>query len=143
MEESKYIETINSYDKKYWQPLLDLIPEIEATKKFVEVVERENKVEGLIQMPYFRVAPVVHKFHGTIDYLGIMFSFDWGSWQLGREMLENRSFDFDTVDIPTKCKLITMIIRNDRFCDGFLVSEFENGTILNILKSIGRQIKVN
>ncbi len=55
-------------------------------------------------------------------------------------MANDKNFDFDSVDIPTKCKLITAIVRNDRFCEGALVSAFESGLILKILKSIKRQL---
>jgi hypothetical protein len=140
LSEDKYLNTINSYDKAHWQPLLDLIPDIEATKKFVEIVDREDKIEGVIQMPYFKVSEIVYKFHTLVDELGIMISFDWGSWQEGKDILEGKAIDFDRVDIPTKCKLISMIIRNDRFCDGYLVSTFEKGIILGMLKSIERQL---
>ena len=140
LSEDNYLNTINSYDKAHWQPLLDLIPDIEATEKFVEIIEREDKIEGVIQMPYFKVSEIVYKFHNLVDELGIMISFDWRSWQEGKDILEGKTFDFDRVDIPTKCKLISMIIRNDRFCDGYLVSTFENGIILGMLKSIERQL---
>ena len=70
----------------------------------------------------------------------IIISFDWGAWEYGREITSNDEFDFDTLDIPEKCKLITAIVRNDRFCDGALVSAFESGLISRILKSIEKQI---
>ena len=70
----------------------------------------------------------------------IIISFDWGAWEEGRELTSNDEFDFDTLDIPEKCKLITAIVRNDRFCDGALVSAFESGLISRILKSIEKQI---
>ncbi len=54
--------------------------------------------------------------------------------------LYNDEFDFDTLDIPEKCKLITAIERNDRFWDGALVSAFESGLISRILKSIEKQL---
>jgi len=56
-------------------------------------------------------------------------------------MLNDKNFDFDSVDLVTKCKLITAIVRNDRFCEGALADTdladtFESGLILKILKSI-------
>ena len=116
LSEDNYLDTMNSYDKAHWKPILDLIPEIEASNR------------------------VIHIFQHLADTMGIMISFDWGSWQEGKDILEGKTFDFDTIDIPTKCKLISMIIRNNRFCDGYLVSTFENGIILGMLKSIERQL---
>jgi hypothetical protein len=34
---------------------------------------------------------------------------------------------YNTIEIPTICKIITAIVRNNRFCDGALVSQFESG----------------
>ena len=116
LSEENYLDSINSYNKAHWQPMLDLIPEIEASNR------------------------VIHIFQHLADTMGIMISFDWGSWQEGKDILEGKTFDFDRVDIPTKCKLISMIIRNDRFCQGYLESTFKNGIILGILKSIERQL---
>jgi hypothetical protein len=116
LSEENYLDSINSYNKAHWQPMLDLIPEIEASNR------------------------VIHIFQHLADTMGIMISFDWGSWQEGKDILEGKTFDFDRVDIPTKCKLISMIIRNDRFCQGYLESTFKNGIILGILKSIEKQL---
>jgi hypothetical protein len=55
-------------------------------------------------------------------------------------MAGDENFDFDTVDLLTKCKLITAIVRNDRFCEGALVSAFNSGLILRILKSIKKDV---
>ena len=72
--------------------------------------------------------------------LPIIISFDWGAWEEGRKIASNDDFDLDTLDLPAKCKLITAIVRSDRFCEGTLVSAFESGLILRILKSIEKQI---
>ena len=70
----------------------------------------------------------------------ILISFDWGSWDLPVKIEKDENFDFDIIDIPTKCKVITTIVRADRFCEGHLVYTFESGLILKILKSIKKQL---
>ncbi len=140
LTELNYIEAINSFDRKYWQPLLELIPEIEATSKFGEDAGGEKDEKGMIQMPYLIESEIVNKFREVIDAMGIIISFNWPAWDEGREIAGNKRFDFDSIDIPTKCKLITAIIRNDRFCEGALVSAFSSGLIVKILKSIERQL---
>ena len=140
LSEQNCTEIINSNPKSHWQPLLDLIPEIKAKLKFSIVPKIEQDKDGVIIVPPFSAAEVVGKFQYTFEELGLMISFDWGSWIEGREILEGKSFDFDAIDIPTKCKLISMIIRNNRFCDGYLVSTFESGLMLQVLESIERQL---
>ena len=135
LDEQNHIETINSYDRRHWQPLLDLIPEIEATDKFEMMVDSEYSI--FERLPW---APVVEEFVHLAYKLGVVINFDWGKWDDGRKMASTEDFNFDSIDIPTKCKLITAIIRNDRFNDGVLISAFESGLILKIIQSIDRQL---
>ena len=140
LSEDNYLETISSYDRRNWQPLLDLIPEIELTNKFWEIAGGEKNDKGDIQMPYYMDSPIVEKFRESVVELGIIISFDWSNWDDGRKIARNKEFDYDSIDIPTKCKLITAIVRNDRFCEGALVAAFDSGLILKILQSIDRQL---
>ena len=141
LQEDNYIKKINSYTLKDWNPLLELIPEIEKTSKFGELRGGEEVEKGVFQLPYYVQNDIVSNFTEIVYEMPIAINFDWGSWYEGREMLKEKDFDFDSVDIPTKCKLITAIIRSDRFCDGVLVDAFNSGIMLKILKSIKGQMK--
>jgi hypothetical protein len=91
-------------------------------------------------MPYYRASSVVNKFSSLIHQLGVLVSFDWIKWEYRDVIYSHKEFDFDSIDIPNKCKLITAIVRSDRFSDGELVSVFESGLILKILQSIDKQL---
>ncbi len=119
LDENNYIKVINGFSKTHWKPLLDLIPEIEKETSFCEIIIR---------------------FIQIIDELPIVIVFNWMEWKEGWEMIKNKNFDFDTIDIPTKCKIITGIVRSDRFNGGALELAFESGLIYNILKSIEKQL---
>ena len=131
-------DRINAYTLRDWRPLFALIPKIETTSVFGELKVEEK--DGVIQLPYWRPAPVVSQFLEVVYTIPIIINFDWLSWDEGRKIARDKDFDFDTIDLPTKCKLITAIVRNDRFCDGALVSAFESGLILKILKSIEKEV---
>jgi len=131
---------INALTQQDWQPLLALIPEIVNTSKFGEWKGIEKGPDGFIALPWCETAPIVQKFLDAVYAIPILISFDWGSWEEGRKIVSNMDFDFDTLDIVTKCKLITAIVRNGRFCEGALVSAFESGLILKILKSIEKEV---
>ncbi|HPQ35918.1 MAG TPA: DUF6508 domain-containing protein [Tenuifilaceae bacterium] len=135
-----YKEVINSYTKDHWKPLLDLIPIIEKTDKFNEVGGGQQNENGVFTLPYSIPTEIVARFEKVVYEIPIIIGFDWAAWDEGREIARNISFDFDSIDIPTKCKLITAIVRNNRFCDGALISAFESGLILKILKSINNQV---
>ena len=131
---------INAITQHDWQSLLALIPEIENTSEFGEWKGGEKNPDGSVTMPWRETAPIIKKFLKAVYAIPIIISFDWPSWDEGRKIAGNVDFDFDTLDIVTKCKLITAIVRNDRFCEGALVAAFESGLILKILKSIEKEV---
>lgn len=140
LTEENYREKINSFSENEWRQLIELIPLVEKTQKFGEMAGGEKVENGVIIMPYWNQNAIVSQFQEIVYNIPIIISFDWGSWEEGRIIARDENFDFDTIDIPTKCKLITAIIRNDRFCDGVLIEAFESGLILKILRSIKNQI---
>ena len=134
LEENNYKEKIHAFTQQDWLPLIELIPKVESTSKFGEWEEED------ILFPFCIEAPIVSQFLHIVYKLPIIISFDWGAWEEGRKIASNDDFDLDTLDLPAKCKLITAIVRSDRFSEGTLVSAFESGLILRILKSIEKQI---
>ncbi len=120
-------ENINRISKEDWNELIKLIPEIEDTTVFGEVISSENS------FTYVSSSEIVNKFHDVVYHKNIEIVFDWGKWKYGIDILENENSDYSKLDLITLVKLITTIIRNDRFSTGYLVSKFEDGTILKIL----------
>ena len=131
-----YQEIIESYKKEDWQPLLALMPEIEKTTKFGEPHKSDD---GVIHLVWYN-APIVLEFLEIIYKMPIVIDFDWGEWDEGRNIASDEKFDFNTIDITTKCKLITAFARNDKFRVGALSEHFESGVILKILRSIEDQL---
>ena len=143
LKEDNYIEKIKSYSINDWQPLLDLIPEIGKVEKFGDDSEAMKLLEqDIIDMNPYVEHEVVEKFREACYNIPIIIDFNWGSWDEGREMVSDENFNYDSIDIPTKCKIITAIVRNDRFCSGRLVEAFETGMMLKVLKSIQKQLGI-
>lgn len=144
LEENNYKEKINKFTYQDWEPLIELIPKIESTSKFSERPGPEKDSKGtLISYGDSLKPPIISEFIKIIYNLPIVIDFDWSSWKDGQEIISNENFNLDKLDLPTKCKLATVLARKDRFCDGVLASVFESGFILRILKSIERQIENN
>jgi len=144
LTENNHQEIINAYTLQEWKPLLELIPRIERQKSFSK--RRDVFVAGnnKITLPSFVEEPIVDEFREIVYQIPIIIDFDWSHWDEGRKIAQDEHFDFDSIDIPTKCKLITAFVRNDRFCDGALASAFQRGTILKILKAMeGQALKSN
>jgi hypothetical protein len=118
LNDKNHREKIESYNEQDWKPLFELIPEIEKTLKFGELSGGEKDRNGVVQMPYYKESSIVTQFLKIVYELPIIISFEWSSWDEGREIAQNSNFDFSSIDVPTKCKLITALVRNDRFCEG-------------------------
>ena len=61
--------------------------------------------------------------------------FDWASWDEGRTIAGDPVRIKDT-DLLTIRKLITALVRNERFCDGALQATYDRGVIQAILRRI-------
>ena len=140
LDEQDCADQINAYTIQDLQPLLTLIPNIENTLNFGEWAGGDKGKDGVIQFPHCLPAPMVSQFLKIVYAIPIIIGFDWVSWDEGRKIASDEGIDYDTIDLVTKCKLITAIVRNDRFCEGALVSAFESGLILKILKSIEKEV---
>ena len=140
LHETNHEETINAFTRQQWQPLLDLIPEIESATAFGQWSGADSGEQGALVVPSCAPGPVVSRFFEIVYGMPVVISFDWGAWDEGRTIASDKDFDLDALDLPTLCKLITAIVRNDRFCEGALVAAFESGLVLRILGSIQKQI---
>lgn len=140
LQEEAARHKISAYDRAHWQPLLDLISELDAASSFGTWRGAEKTGFLTVSAPWIEAAPVVGKFSALLGELGGLVPFDWTDWDEGTNMANDPSFDFDTVDIFTKCKVMTMLIRADRICEGALVGAFSDGRISNLLRSMDRQL---
>jgi hypothetical protein len=141
LNSENYIEKINAFTDQDWKPLLDLIPEIEKTQTFGDFYGVERTESNELVLPYTVNGSLVDQFLEIVYELPVIINFKWSAWAEGREMARNPDFDFNSIDIPTKCKLITALVRNDRFNDGVLINAFESGLMLRILKAIKQQLR--
>ncbi len=131
----EHIRTLTTND---WDRLFSLLPEIEATKEFGEVNGGEQLENGSFTFPYWSSSEIVDKVFQLIHELSLVPAFDWTSWNEGKSILNSKEFNYSTLDTITLCKLLTTIVRADRFNDGFFVLNFENGVIPKIIKAIKR-----
>jgi len=141
LKPENYLERINSYTELDWKPLLDMIPEIAVTNDFGRVDEDlDFEKTGVLHLSPYIKSEITLKFLEVVYEMPIIIDFNWPAWDEGRKMVSDETFDYDTIDIPEKCKIITAICRNDRFCDGRLIEAFESGMMLKVLRSIENQL---
>jgi ADP-ribosyl-[dinitrogen reductase] hydrolase len=119
-----------------WDRFFRLLLEIDTTTKFGEVKGGNKLEDDSIQMPYWSWSKIVDDFFDIFHDINLCVVFDWGKWTEGKNILNQKDFNFNKLDTFTLCKLLTTIVRADRFNDGFLVSCFENGIVPSIIKAI-------
>ena len=134
-DSSQHLTTLKAKD---WAKLFALIPRIDATETF-------GKVEGgkfdrdVVTAPYWIPDEIVGQTVQVIRKLNINPVFDWPQWEEGRSILENKDFDYSSLDTINLCKLLTTIIRADRFSEGYMISCFQNGIMTKIIRGLESQ----
>lgn len=136
-------EHLKTISKSDWQQLFDILTEINQTKSFGEIIGGKKLSNGSIMMPFWVPAEIVERFLKLVYKLGIVPVFDWMNWKEGKKILCDKNKDYTLLNTITLCKLLTTIIRADRFNDGFLISCFEDGTISKIIKGLQVNLETN
>ncbi|WP_319479731.1 DUF6508 domain-containing protein [uncultured Draconibacterium sp.] len=136
LTEKNYINEINSYAIESWLPLFKLIEKIEKETSFGGLVDSRRIAENLVTIPFWSKAELVKEYIKILYQIPIIINFDWMLWQEGINILNDETYNFDNLDVPTKCKLLTTVVRSDRYCDGALIQAFDSGQIQNIVFSI-------
>ena len=125
-----------SPNPNHWLPLIELIPAIERTERFGAYPEPVQLAENLSVYSGISNSEIAGEFLHRVYESGLMYDFDWMGWEAGRVILQERpGDDFSTYDLETLNKFIIAIVRNDKYCEGYLASKFSDGTILSILKA--------
>jgi len=138
LTEENHIEKINSYSLEKWLPLFELLADCKNDTNYGELVESENITDNLVSVPYWARSEVIQRFVKIMSSIPILIDFDWMSWNEGEIILKDSNFDFNKVNKPIKCKLLTTLVRKDRYCDGVLIQAFNSGQIHRIVNSIAK-----
>jgi hypothetical protein len=128
---------------KDWRLLFDMLPEIRQTKRFGKLVGSKKMPDGNLSLPFWLEDEIVSKFFNAAYFLGIVKVFDWAAWQEGIDILNDPAANFSGYDIETLCKLITLIVRSDKFCEGYMINAFETGTMVRIIEALKNKIEGN
>jgi hypothetical protein len=89
------------------------------------------------QMPWFSFEDVVVEFHKALyDNRWVPTAFDWTEWQQSTQEFVDSPEKVGRVEATTIQKLLTTHVLTDRVWAGHLVSMFENGYIVALLRRL-------
>jgi Family of unknown function (DUF6508) len=118
--------------------IVAFLPSFQAPDfKFGYWTEPSSDQPGVITLPYFSLSEAAGSFEQTAYDLGwVMLDFDWGTWKQTPEAISLRDDDQALAQAAPEqlARLLTVCVRQDRFCEGALERAFESGLLTRILE---------
>lgn len=118
--------------------LVSFLSEVERPDfKAGDVAPSREKASGVRTMPYVQYSDTVEKLvQAAYNHGWVLRDFDWMQWGSTQEARSLRD-DEATLAAATPeqlARLLTVLIRRDRFVEGALLQSFKSGLILRILR---------
>jgi hypothetical protein len=118
--------------------LASLLPKMEAPGFVFGTWSGGGEVKPKVyEMSHYDLGEVGETLFNSVYDLGwIRSNFDWGTWMNTEEAIRLRD-DHDCLAQATPeqlSKVLTVIIRQERFCDGVLAGAYESGLLVRILR---------
>lgn len=115
--------------------LADLVPILEAPDADFGHWDRAPTADGVEHLPWFTFGPTGDAFTGAVGRGGwVIAGFDWMTW-LGTEegrALRDRPDAVAAATPDQLARLLTAIIRSDRFVEGSIAGAYESGLLTRI-----------
>ncbi len=92
----------------------------------------EQDADGVIHMPWFDLSAEALAFVRTLGNGGWIFVFDWMSWTDDAKRIVETD-ELERAGLMTLRKLLTFLVRRNRFVEGTLAEAFETGLFVRIL----------
>ena len=102
-------------------------------------VRHESKTTetGAKTFPWVEQDELIQKFVQFMYDKDLVVTFNWGEWQEGRDWYASKDEDkYEKLNVEKALKLLTAVIRNERFNDGALVRAFDDGTFPRIINKL-------
>jgi hypothetical protein len=117
--------------------LADLVPMLEAADADFGHWGAPPPVDGVGHMPYFAFGPASEEWRAAVGRGSwIVMGFDWMTWLDTEEgqALRDRPEALAAATSDDLAKLLTAIVRSDRFVEGSIAGAFESGLLARIAR---------
>lgn len=132
---NEWDKAVSNLSDDDWTQIEDLNNRIQAhTGSWGEMITESKTEPETMVWPYADENPLIREFVHLWSEMNLIVPFDWPDWQEGRDWYADEAESkYDTLDYETALKLITAVIRNDRFNDGAILRSFESGDFPKII----------
>ena len=133
--ENQYTKRIKDFSHGDWIELQSLYRRVASHDgSFYAFEDCDSSTECVMQLPYILEADIVRDVRQYLYSRNLVVLFDWSHWEAGREFFRSDAVDkFDSISAIAVLKLLTAVIRNDRFNDGAFAHLFETGDAARLL----------
>jgi hypothetical protein len=127
---------LKQLDPTNWTRLYELVRAIYIENEFGKIQNDQKRTGAYLEFPHWVYTSKIADFNRMVYTMDIVISFDWLEWKEGHAMLKDPNHEYAQYDVITLCKLITLIVRAERFYEGYLNNCFENGSMLKIVTAL-------
>jgi hypothetical protein len=137
LTEKEILVHVANLTPRDWKPLFALIPLIQA-KKGLGKWKHPKEEDGVFVMPYYDLGSTELKFLELVYGLQLVIEFNWPDWDKSGKIAKKDPGD---LNLLTLLKMLTRIVRGDRYCEGMLHTALSDGRMLGILKAIRLRVE--
>lgn len=136
--ESSAMKSVKALNESSWQEMQDLYDKaLNHQGKFFKLSEKKHTRKGASLIPYRVDEAVINEFRNYLYDKDLVIPFNWPEWDEGRAMFATKGEDkFSKTSLVDVLKLLTAVIRNDRFCEGAWSEIFNNGDGVLLMKRL-------
>lgn len=127
---NKHILTISS---KQWDLLFSLINNLDKDQAYCVIIENYEKA------PRIKLSKSIKQVLSSLHSLNLFIEFDYLSWKEKDKLIAYTNYSsFQSITI---CKLLTVMVKNEKFCHGTIVRWFETKIAIQLLKQLQKNIE--
>lgn len=132
------LEAFSNMSAQHVARLVDINRRMQAHQRpWGEVVPSKKTEGGAMTWPYMKKHPLVDEFLEFFNDAKLPVTFDWMAWDEGRDWFAlDDEAKYNKLDAATGLRLISAIIRNERFSEGAIVAGFETGQLPKIINRL-------
>ena len=127
-----------------WQELWDAVDALGAEEEhgrwavgdWVDTITVDGVEKPVLHMPYVIYGPAIDRTIASIYALGASQPFDWHEWDGLNRYRGGRGLD--TAPVAESIRMVTAIVRADRFSEGMILASVEDGTLQATVERLRR-----